>query len=95
MKVALGAGSSRQPRKNWGTSNPISRLQRQTGMWYNLCNGKGSDRHLHVRETAPGGLHLRRQDALSKKRITLIGISFSSEKRTIVEELVEEFKPAT
>ena len=29
--------------------------------------------------------------ALSKKRITLIGISFSSEKRTIVEELVEEF----
>ena len=28
--------------------------------------------------------------ALSKKRITLIGISFSSEKRTIVEELVEE-----
>lgn len=30
--------------------------------------------------------------ALSKKRITLIGISFSSEKRTIVEELVEELK---
>jgi len=30
--------------------------------------------------------------ALSKKRITLIGISFSSEKRTIVEELVEEFR---
>ena len=29
--------------------------------------------------------------ALSDKRITLIGISFSSEKRTIVEELVEEF----
>ena len=28
--------------------------------------------------------------ALSKKRITLIGISFSSAKRTIVEELVEE-----
>ena len=28
--------------------------------------------------------------ALSKKRITLIGLSFSSEKRTIVEELVEE-----
>ena len=28
--------------------------------------------------------------ALSKKRITLVGISFSSEKRTIVEELVEE-----
>ena len=28
--------------------------------------------------------------ALSKKRLTLIGISFSSEKRTIVEELVEE-----
>ena len=28
--------------------------------------------------------------ALSGKRITLIGISFSSEKRTIVEELVEE-----
>ena len=28
--------------------------------------------------------------ALSKKRITLIGISFSAEKRTIVEELVEE-----
>jgi len=27
--------------------------------------------------------------ALSGKRITLIGISFSSEKRTIVEELVE------
>ena len=32
--------------------------------------------------------------ALSKKRITLIGISFSSEKRTIVEELVEELKSA-
>ena len=30
--------------------------------------------------------------ALSKKRITLIGISFSSEKRTIVGELVEEFQ---
>ena len=29
--------------------------------------------------------------ALSGKRITLIGISFSAEKRTIVEELVEEF----
>ena len=29
--------------------------------------------------------------ALSGKRITLIGISFSSEKRTIVEDLVEEF----
>ena len=28
--------------------------------------------------------------ALSKKRVTLVGISFSSEKRTIVEELVEE-----
>lgn len=28
--------------------------------------------------------------ALSGKRITLIGISFSAEKRTIVEELVEE-----
>ena len=27
--------------------------------------------------------------ALSGKRITLVGISFSSEKRTIVEELVE------
>lgn len=32
--------------------------------------------------------------ALSKKRITLIGISFSAEKRTIVEELVEELPPA-
>ena len=32
--------------------------------------------------------------ALSKKRITLVGISFSSEKRTIVEELVEELPPA-
>ena len=32
--------------------------------------------------------------ALSKKRITLIGLSFSSEKRTIVEELVEELKCA-
>ena len=32
--------------------------------------------------------------ALSGKRITLIGISFSSEKRTIVEELVEELKDA-
>ena len=32
--------------------------------------------------------------ALSMKRITLIGISFSSEKRTIVEELVEELPPA-
>ena len=30
--------------------------------------------------------------ALSKKRITLIGISFSSAKRTIVEELVEELR---
>jgi len=30
--------------------------------------------------------------AMSKKRITLIGISFSSEKRTIVEDLVEEFE---
>ena len=29
--------------------------------------------------------------ALSSKRITLIGISFSAEKRTIVEDLVEEF----
>ena len=28
--------------------------------------------------------------ALSGKRINLIGISFSAEKRTIVEELVEE-----
>ena len=28
--------------------------------------------------------------ALSGKRLTLVGISFSSEKRTIVEELVEE-----
>jgi hypothetical protein len=38
---------------------------------------------------------IRRKDyagrfALSPKRLTLIGISFSSEKRTIVEELVEE-----
>ena len=32
--------------------------------------------------------------ALSQKRITLIGISFSAEKRTIVEELVEELPPA-
>ena len=31
--------------------------------------------------------------ALSKKRITLVGISFSSEKRTIVEEQVEELPP--
>ena len=30
--------------------------------------------------------------ALSKKRITLVGISFSSEKRTIVEDIVEEFE---
>ena len=30
--------------------------------------------------------------ALSGKRITLIGISFSSEKRTIVEDVVEEYK---
>ena len=30
--------------------------------------------------------------ALSKKRITLVGISFSSEKRTIVEDLVEEMR---
>ena len=30
---------------------------------------------------------------LSKKRVTLIGISFSSEKRTIVDELVEELQP--
>ncbi len=28
--------------------------------------------------------------ALSKKRVTLVGISFSAAKRTIVEELVEE-----
>ncbi len=34
------------------------------------------------------------QYALSKKRITLIGISFSSAKRTIVEELVEELPQA-
>ena len=33
--------------------------------------------------------------ALSGKRVTLIGISFSSEKRTIVEELVEEFHKQT
>ena len=33
--------------------------------------------------------------ALLKKRITLVGISFSSEKRTIVEELVEEIPAAT
>ena len=32
--------------------------------------------------------------ALSKKRITLVGISFSSEKRTMVEELVEELPQA-
>ena len=32
--------------------------------------------------------------ALSGRRVTLIGISFSSEKRTIVEELVEELQPA-
>ena len=32
--------------------------------------------------------------ALSQKRITLIGISFSAEKRTIVEELVEVLPPA-
>ena len=31
--------------------------------------------------------------ALSGKRINLIGISFSAEKRTIVEELVEEMCP--
>ena len=31
--------------------------------------------------------------ALSGKRLTLVGISFSSEKRTIVEELVEELPP--
>jgi len=30
--------------------------------------------------------------ALSKKRLTLVGISFSSEKRTIVEDLVEEVR---
>ena len=30
--------------------------------------------------------------AMSKKRITLVGISFSSEKRMIVEDLVEEFE---
>ena len=29
--------------------------------------------------------------AMSGKRITLVGISFSAEKRTIVEELVEEY----
>ena len=33
--------------------------------------------------------------ALSGKRITLIGISFSAEKRTIVEDLVEEFSTVT
>jgi len=31
--------------------------------------------------------------ALSKKRTTLIGLSFSSEKRTIVEDLAEELPP--
>ena len=31
--------------------------------------------------------------ALSGKRINLIGVSFSAEKRTIVEELVEEMCP--
>ena len=30
--------------------------------------------------------------ALSKKRITLVGISFSSEKRAVVDDLVEEFE---
>ena len=30
--------------------------------------------------------------ALSGKRMTLIGISFSSEKRTIVEEIVDEME---
>ena len=30
--------------------------------------------------------------ALSKKRVTLVGISFSSERRTIVEDLVEDFQ---
>ena len=33
--------------------------------------------------------------ALSGKRITLIGISFSAEKRTIVEDLVEELGVAS
>ena len=33
--------------------------------------------------------------AMSGKRITLIGISFSAEKRTIVEDLVEEFSTVT
>ena len=32
--------------------------------------------------------------ALSKKRVTLVGVSFSAEKRTIVEELVEELPSA-
>jgi len=31
--------------------------------------------------------------AFSKKRVTLVGISFSSEKRTNVEDLVDELPP--
>ena len=43
----------------------------------------------HFSQTSPKGKDYAGKYALSGKRITLIGISFSSEKRTIVEELVE------
>ena len=39
-----------------------------------------------------GFTYVDKTDALSQKRITLVGISFSSEKRTIVDDLVEEFE---
>lgn len=39
-----------------------------------------------------GFVYVDKTDTLSQKRITLVGISFSSEKRTIVDDLVEEFE---
>ena len=48
------------------------------------------DRLPGVREHVAGGKDYAGKYALSKKRITLVGISFSAAKRTIVEDLVEE-----
>ena len=39
-----------------------------------------------------GFTYVDKTDALSKKRITLVGISFSSEKRAVVDDLEEEFE---
>ena len=37
MKVALGAGASRQPRKNWGTSNNAMMVVFLGEIWYNIA----------------------------------------------------------